>query len=60
MIRKFKMKKLTCQPHKCKTRSRHFVKTIWRVGSIIEKLSKKNCDMDMRILCVNNKEKGIH
>ena len=37
-----KMKKLTRQLHKHKTLSGYFVKTIWLVGSILEKFSRKN------------------
>ena len=58
------MKKLIRQPHKIKTLIEQiFLKTVWRVGGIIEKLRRKNCLMtvhpnkkDIKILWVKNKE----
>ena len=42
MIRKFEMKTFSRQPHQQKTLAIYFVKTIWRVVGITEKMNRKH------------------
>ena len=46
MIRTFKMKKLSRQPHQQETLTRYFKKTIWHVVSITGKVEQKALPFD--------------
>ena len=51
MIRKFKMKKLTRQPHWHKTLSRYSVKTIWQVRSTLSDKNSSDKSVEISAWC---------